>query len=757
MHISRRGVLLGTGAAGGLLVAWALTPRRFDPPLVAGADEHAFNAWLKIGRDGVVTVAVPELEAGQGISTLIPQIVAMELGADWRQVAVEPAPVSGAYANVPLAARWAPLWMPLFSGLAEGEDSLLARRFAEREAFTVSADGTALAAHELPARIAAASARAMLAQAAADRWGVAWEECQVQGGFVTHGKNRAAFGELVEAAADFTPPKPAVLRPEAPAERPAQFPAGAPLRFPRLDLPAKVDGSFAFAGDVRLPDMVFAAIRHGPHGETRPGEDLDLGDARLRSLGLVAMVKGPDWLAAVAPNWWAAEQALKRIAPRFAAGQRAESGTVAQRLEEALRRGDAKRIAEAGDPDAWLSSKFEHVANYGVFPALHGTLETASATARYADGRLELWIASQAPQAARRAAADALGIGIDDVVLYPMPAGGSFDARLEHPHAAEAARIAREVGRPVQLVWSRWQEHVAGLPRTPARAVLAARTGPEGSLTALKVRVAMPATTREFAARLFGGEGRHEALSAQDAPDPLAMEGMVPVYGIEHLVVEHVPVAIGLPTGRLRGNSHGIGCFLIETFIDELAQRSGREPMSYRMAMLGQDLRLAQCLQRAASLAEWGGGAGGSGQGIACHRMSLNGREGRIALVASARRDERGIRVDKLTAVADVGRIVNVDIARQQIEGGLIFGMGLARGSSTAYSNGLPLTGRIGLLGLPLLADCPEIEVEFIDSPADPFDPGELGAVIAPPAIANALYSAGGTRLHSLPLGAGEV
>lgn len=757
MHISRRGVLLGAGATGGLVLAWALTPRRFAPPLVPGSGEYAFDAWLKIGKDGVVTVAVPELEAGQGISTLIPQIVAMELGADWRQVAVEPAPVSGAYANVPLAARWAPLWMPLFAGLAEGNDSLLAKRFAEREAFTVSADGTALTAHELPARIAAASARAMLAQAAADRWGVAWEECEAISGFVLHGKQRAAFADLVEEASSYTPPRPAVLRPLPPAERAAEFPAGAPLRFPRLDLPAKVDGSYAFAGDVRLPDMVFAAIRHGPLGETRLGSEVEVDPARVKALGITGVVKGPDWLAAVGETWWAAEHALKQIAPRFASTGRAESGEVAARLEEALRRGDAARIAETGDPDEWLSTKFEHVANYGVFPALHATLETASATARLVEGKLELWIASQAPQAARRAAADALGIGIDDVVLYPMPAGGSFDARLEHGHAAEVALIARETGRPVQLVWSRWQEHVAGLPRTPARAVLAARTAADGSLTALKVRVAMPATAREFAARLFDGESPQAALDQQDQPDPLAMEGMIPAYGVQHLVVEHVPVAIGLLTARLRGNSHGIGCFLIETFVDELAHRSGREPLSYRMAMLGQDLRLAQCLQRAASLAEWGGGGGGSGQGLACHRMTVAGREGRIALVASARRDEHGIKVDKLTAVVDIGRIVNVDIARQQIEGGLVFGMGLASGSSTAYADGLPLTGRIGLLGLPALADCPEIEVEFIDSEAEPFDPGELGAVIAPPAIANALFSAGGTRLHSLPLGAGET
>ena len=170
MRLTRRGFFFGMGAGGALIAAWALTPRRYAAPLKAGPGEYAFDAWLKIGTDGVVSVAVPDLEMGQGITTLLPQVVALELGADWRQVAVEPAPVSGAYANSVLAAAWAPLWLPLLSGLADTPDSLLARRFAEREVFTATADGTALAAHEAAARSAAAGARAMLTQAAAAKW-----------------------------------------------------------------------------------------------------------------------------------------------------------------------------------------------------------------------------------------------------------------------------------------------------------------------------------------------------------------------------------------------------------------------------------------------------------------------------------------------------------------------------------------------------------------------------------------------------------
>ncbi len=142
MQVTRRGVILGVGAASGLVVAWALTPRTYAPPITAGKDEALFGAWLKVGSDGVVTVAVPQLEMGQGITTLLPQIVAEELGADWRQIAVEPAPVSGAYANAALAAWWSPLWLPLAPGLADSPGSLLARRFAQSEDFTATADGT---------------------------------------------------------------------------------------------------------------------------------------------------------------------------------------------------------------------------------------------------------------------------------------------------------------------------------------------------------------------------------------------------------------------------------------------------------------------------------------------------------------------------------------------------------------------------------------------------------------------------------------
>lgn len=752
MAVSRRGILFGTLAAGGLAVGFALRPRRFPLPLEPGPGEYAFDAWLKIATDGVVSVAVPQVEMGQGVTTLIPQVVAAELGADWRQIAVEPAPVSALYANVVLAAKWAPMWLPLAPSLADDPDDFVTRRWAQDQRFNATADGTALAAYEAPARAAAASARALLMQAAAARWGVAWEECQARDGFVLHEGRRATFGELAAAAAKLDAPAVPPLRAEPMAEHASDFPPGAPLRYPRLDLPAKVDGSWTFAGDVRLPGMLFAAIRHAPVGRSASLSALDEGAAKGMR-GLVKVLRGDalgagPWVCAVARDWWTADTALARMKPRFRVAQGAESTDIDSALDEAMRAGRAVTVHAAGDA-ALVRGALPLQVRYEVAPALHATIETASATARFAEGRLELWTGTQAPEATRDAAARALGIPAAHVVLYPMPIGGSFDRRLEFDHAAQAALIARAVGRPVQLTWSRREEQRFGLPRAPAVAVMAGRPDTQGGIGGWRARIAMPGAARTFGRRFFGHDDAFEAMAAAAGEaDPLALEGAVPGYDIPNVAIDHVPVRIGLPTSRLRGNGHGYTAFFNESFVDEMAHRAGREPLSFRMAMLGRDPRLAECLQRAAGLAQWGGGGDSSGQGIACHAIGA----GRIALIASARRDEDGVRVDRLSAVADIGRIVNLDIARQQIEGGLVFGLGLALGCSTSYAGGWAQADGLAAMGLPTLADCPQIEVDFIDSDAEPADPGELGVAVVAPAVANALFSATGLRFRRLPL-----
>ncbi|MFM6932449.1 MAG: molybdopterin cofactor-binding domain-containing protein, partial [Novosphingobium sp.] len=350
--------------------------------------------------------------------------------------------------------------------------------------------------------------------------------------------------------------------------------------------------------------------------------------------------------------------------------------------------------------------------------------------------------------------AKALGLKPLDVIVYPVPAGGSFDARLDHRQAVQAALIAKEVGKPVQLTWSRWQEHLASLPRTPAAAVLWAKLAePGGQIAGWKTRIAAPATGKAFGRRLFEGDAPQAAMRESDGEgDPIAVEGGVPPYALANFSLDHVPVATGLPAGRMRGQAHGYTAFFTECFIDELAHAAKREALSYRREMLGSDPRLAACLLRVSSLANWNGGHDASGQGLACHR--IGGDEGgRIAVIVTARRNpEGGVLVDKISAAVDIGRVINRDIALQQIEGGLVYGLGLTVGSSTAYAEGLPLVGRLSGLGLPLLGQMPVIEVDLRDSTAPPADPGELGVAAIAPAIANALFSATGYRFRRLPL-----
>ncbi|WP_369801310.1 molybdopterin cofactor-binding domain-containing protein [Novosphingobium sp. AAP1] len=757
-------MLIGAGAGGALIAAFALVPRHYAAPLVAGKGERVANAFLKLARDGTLTVAVPACEMGQGVTTLLAQIVAVELGADWAQVAVEPAPLSPAYADAVLAAHWAPLWLPtwlpILPDMMADPANGLTRLKAERGPMMLTVAGTGLAMFEQPLREAAAALRAQLIAAAAAQWGVAADSLDTRGHAVIERRadqqgRRLPFARLIDAALDRDPPRDAPLRASPAQEAPARFPAGSRPAFPRLDLPAKVDGSFVFAADVRLPGMVHAAIAHGPQGDCV----LSSWDAQAaaRVPGCLGVVHAKGWLAAIGVTWHAADRAVAAMEPRFRPrGPVADSNAIDTALDTALTKGKPVRLWGQGDPTALLE-KPSLSARYDIEVALHAPLEPATCTARLEHGRLELWLATQAPEAARREGARAAGLSEADVVVYPMAAGGSFDTRLDGRIAGEAAALARATGKPVQLTWSRWQESLAGLPRAPVAALMEAGMSPDKQqLLGWRSRIAAPAFMRETAARVLDGEGPQSARRWQGSADPLALEGAMPPYAIPECAVQHVPVALPLATARMRGGGAAITAFLTESFIDECAHFGGSEPLAFRMAMLGGQPRLAACLQGVAHLAMWGGGADASGQGIACHAMSLAGadgpRHGYIAVVATARQVDGAIRVEALSACVDIGRVINTDLARQQIEGGLFFGLGLAVGGSTGYAAGRPLAGHFSQLGLPLLADCPKVEIVFVESSAQPFDPGELGVVAVAPAIANALFSATGLRLRRLPL-----
>ncbi|ALH82110.1 xanthine dehydrogenase family protein molybdopterin-binding subunit [Sphingopyxis macrogoltabida] len=743
-HVSRRSLLVGATAAGGLAIAWSLWPRDYSPNLTAAPDEHIFNAFLKIGDDGHISAIVPQCEMGQGVTTLLPQIMADELGADWRTIAVETAPISPLYTNTLVIDEDSAVFSPR-GGVPDFVHDVrgwVRREWAVRHAVMLTANSSSVRMFEAPCRDAAAQARALLMMAAARRWDADWEACDTQDGFVILGAKKLRFAEVAAAAALLEPPAEPVYRASS-----ADPLYGKELT--RLDLPAKVDGSANYAGDIRLPDMVFAAIRQGPVGATRlKGIDRKAG---MKSPGLLHIVEHERWLATVARNWWAANRALDRFAPVFETdGTPVSSDRIDKALKSALKE-DAFRIRSEGDVGEAMAGRTKVAAEYAVAPALHASIETRTATAAPDGAKLRVWVATQAPAQCRDAIARATGLAPAAVTLFPMMAGGSFDACLDHNVAVQAAIIALQIKRPVQLAWSRAEEIMRVPPRAPARAKLTATLNAAGGIDALVTRISVPSTNHEVRERLFDNSPPDVAQrSAAGKADAAAVEGAANGYAIPHLAVDHCPADIGLPTARWRGNADSYTAFFTESFVDEMAARAGTDALSYRIAMLGDAPLLARCLLTATSLGGWEGGLSGTAQGLACHSM----RGSHIALMATARQSDKGLQVEQLVAVVDAGRLVNPAIARQQIEGGLIFGLAAAVGATTDYEGGVATARKFGQLGLPRLSQTPQILIEFVDSDRDPGGLGEIGVPVVPPAIANALFAATGRRIRRLPLSA---
>ena len=730
--IDRRKLLVGGGAGVGLIVAWALWPRDYAPNLVASAGETVFDAWLKIGTDGHVTIAVPQLEHGQGVYTALPQMVADELGCDWRTVGVEPAPINPLYAN-PLALE------ELFDGSLSRIPADAREAVARRSATMLTGGSTSVRMFEEPCRIAGAGARALLMKAAAARWDADWTACRVDAGFVVHGDKRLRFADLAADAATRSLPDP--------------LPFGGPgvgtlmgVSVPRLDIPAKVDGSANFAGDIRLGDMVHAAIRQAPPGNSRLVRVDRAAADRIR--GVLEIVENPRWVAAVATTWWAAAQALDALAPRFETrGRIVDSASIDAAITAAFD-GPGLRVAHGGDLEKAFKGAEIVTADYAVGLGVHAAIETMSATAAYRDGRIELWLPTAAPQAARRGAARAAGIDESDVVIHPVMAGGAFGATLDPIVAEQAALLAVKLRRPVNLVWSRGEDLLHDRYRPPARARMAARLAGNGTILGWSAKIAAPSTGVELAERVLPG-ALASAASIGARGDRYAVAGATPPYRLPAFAIDHHPVDIGIPTGHLRGGAHGYTAFFTECFLDELAHMAGNEPLSYRIGMLGGNARLARCLSTVAALGGWDGGGAGSGQGIACHAF----RGSYIAVLAEAHvgDDQRPV-VDRIVASVDCGRIINPDIVRQQIEGGLIFGMAQALGASTGFTRGLATVRGFAGLGLPRLADTPDIVIDIARSEEDPGGVGEVAIPPVAPAIANALRAATGYRIRSLPL-----
>ncbi|MBV9883400.1 MAG: xanthine dehydrogenase family protein molybdopterin-binding subunit [Sphingomonadaceae bacterium] len=728
--ISRRTLLIGGGAGLGLLLAWELWPRAYASNLRAAPGEAVINAFLKLGVDGRVIVAVPQAELGQGVWTSLPQILADELGADWRTVSVEPAPLSPLYANRLLAEAAAD--DSELPGFLRGAGRWSARRFAANHALMITGGSTSIRAFEGPLRAAGAAARALLAMAAARRWNADWQELDTHDGFVWRGADRLPFAALAEEAAGLEPPVEPVLRAGTDHRL-----TGQPL--PRLDVPAKIDGSARFAADVRLPDMVHAAVRSGPPGSTLAGIDRA---AANQVPGALAILSNPEWVAVAATDGWAAGRALNALRPRFARPDpAADDRSISAALAASLDGGSADRVVTIGDVGGPFPGASPVNARYEVGLAPSAAIEPLCATARVTGDRLEIWAPTQAPGLARAAAANAAGYGEDQVTIYPMPVGGGYGRKLEMDAIAQAAIIATRLRRPVQLTWPRIQEIECDSFRPAAAAQMTAWVQ-QGRLHAWQARIAAPATASEVAARIG-------ATPWLVRPDAAAAAGAQPPYGIANIAVDHVPTEIGIRTGSWRGEAHSYTAFFTESFIDELARAWGMEPLSFRMGLLGANPRLARCLSTATSLGGWDGGPPGSGMGIACH--AAFGSFIAVLVEVEVTADQR-LRVLRAVCAVDCGRTVNPEIVKQQIEGGLIHGISAATGKPLNIVRGVPDALSLGAYGLPNLRDAPEISVELMESEEAPGGVTELAVPVAAPAVANAYFSLSGQRVRRLPI-----
>ncbi len=727
--ISRRTLLVGGGAGVGLALAWTLWPRTYRPNLRAAEGETLFNAFLKIARDGRVIVAVPQAELGQGVWTSLPQILADELGADWRTVSVEPAPLSPLYANNLLAEEAsADSAFPA----AFGVDRWAARHYAAREALMLTGGSSSVRGFEPRLREAGAAARALLSKAAAERWRIGWEELDTRDGFVWNGAHRIPFAELAEAAAGHSLPENLPVRGGFEHRL-----VGQPL--PRLDVPAKIDGSAQFAADIRLPDMVHAAVRSAPRGSRRVAIDRAAADAVP---GALTLIETAEWTAVAATSWWAAARSLDALRLRYEVPAGLPSGgDVRAALGAALEGGDADRTFEAGDPGGDFPGASPVTALYSVGPAPSAAIEPLTATARLTGDRLEIWAPTQAPGLARAAAARAIGFAEAQVTLYPVLAGGGYGRKLETEAIAQAAVIAARLDRPVQLTWPRIQEIQRDAFRAPAIARLTAWIDQSG-IAAWAARIAAPSTAAEVARRL-------RTASSFFRPDGGPTAGAAPPYDIANVAIDHVPVELGILTGIWRGGAHSYTAFFTECFVDELARLAGMEPLSFRMRMLGNNPRLARALTTATSIGGWDGGAAGSSMGIAAH--SAFGSHAATLVEIEVTREQR-IRVLRAVCAVDCGRVVNPEIVRQQIEGGIVHGISAATGSPVELEGGVPTARTIGAYRLPILRDAPEVTVELLESEEEPGGVTELAVPTAAPAVANALFALTGRRVRRLPL-----
>jgi isoquinoline 1-oxidoreductase beta subunit len=719
--LSRRALLkAGLAVGGGLLVEVSM------PSAHAAAMPAAFepNAFLRITSDDVVTFILAYVEMGQGVATSHAQLIAEELGIDPAKLVVEFAPADRRYDNPAMGLQ-------------------------------VTGGSKSTSAGWEPYRMAGATAREMLLEAAARSWGVPRSECVAEDGAILHAptKRSGRFGQFAEAAARLSVPDVTLkVRDFRVIGKSVQ----------RLDAAAKVDGSAIFGIDVQVPEARSAVVVRCPV----PGGKVKSFDAAAAKAmpGVEHVVQISSGVAVVAKTYWHARQAAAQVKVEWDEGPLAGFSTAAllETHRKLAREGGGERVRSKGDVDAALGKAARVLEAEYTAPFLaHAPLEPQNATAHVTSSKCEVWAPTQSPGLMHEQVKCLLGYGGGDIVIHQTWIGGGFGRRLSSEYALEAVEVSRAVGKPVKVVWSR-EDDMRHSPYRPAAThrVQGALDG-QGRLVAWKHAVVtqsiLGAVGREWVRSMFAGAPGFVksmvaglAVPILSAEDETAVEGADTLpYGIPHVAVDFIRHETGVPVTFYRSVGHSHSAFATESFVDEAAHAAGQDPVAFRRELLKYQHRHRWVLELAAEKAGWGTPLPeGRFRGVAVHKSF----DSYVAAVAEVSVEDSAIRVHRIVMAADCGRVINPNLVESQLEGAAVFGLSAALKHRITFENGRVQQRNFHDFELLRMHESPKIEAYIRHNEAPPTGIGEPGVPVIAPAVANAVFAATGKRLRDLPL-----
>jgi len=738
------------GAAGALVVGWSIVPprQRLTPssPLPVAPGQVALNGWVKVSPDNTVTVMMSQAEMGQGAHTGLAMLLADEMDAAWEQVRLEQSTLDPIYNNQAVIVDSLP-FQPEDHGVIKRASEWMAAKIIREIPGGIGTGGSSSINDQwLPMRAAGASARAALIAAAAASWNVPARECRTECGRVLHSSGRSAsYGELATRAAQLPVPRNAALK------DPSSFKLiGKPVR--RLDAAAKVNGSAVYGIDVALPGLRYASVMACPtvggkvtrldpnSAQTLPGVHKVLAfDAYEGGLGSYG--PGTGGVAAIAETTYHAMRALQKVTVEWDHGPATavSSRAILDGLSQALDTNKGKAHYQRGDVEQALRSAAKMIsAEYRVPYLAHATMEPLNCTVWFKDGAAQVWVGTQFPGFARNAVAKVLGIKPDRVTVTVTTLGGGFGRRALLDFVCQAAAIARQAdGAPVQVLWPREQDMTHDYYRPAFVSRHKAGFDAQGNLTAWQ---ATSAGSSMGAPSFIDASNKGASDTGYDFPNAR---------------VAHHSSDAPVPVGIWRSVSHSHNAFFTESFLDEAAAAVGKDPVAFRASLLAHNPRMLRVLLRVAELSNWGQPAAPAGdgakiaRGIALHRCFGTV----IANVAEVSVDaDKKIRVHRVVSVLDCGFPVNPNLIRQQIEGGIIFGLSAALQGEITIEKGQVQQSNFHNYAPLRIIQCPTLEMEILASSEHPQGIGETGVPCIAPAVANAVFALTGQRLRSLPL-----